>query len=87
MQTVGTGKSNQVGKKIVSRKKVRSQSEEVGREIDDSKLSLAYLTNSLDPVRLVQNLRILDASFIHFLPQNGPDLKRKERASFNKLLL
>ena len=54
--------------------------------IDDSKFSLAYLTNSLDPVRLVQNLRILHASFIHFLPHDGSNLKGKELASFNNTL-
>ena len=51
-----------------------------------SKLSLAYLTNSLDPVRLVQNLRVLHACLIHFLPHDGSNLKRKERASFNNTL-
>lgn len=45
-------------------------------KIDESKLSLAYLTNSLDPIRFVQNLRVSHACFIHFFSHDGPHLQR-----------
>ena len=38
----------------------------------------AYLTDTLYPVGLVQNLRVFYASFIHFFPHYGPHLHKKD---------